>query len=81
MGRFKEIHRNNAWLGKWMYRATSNGLHVNLQELHLTKSTWRTIRSISVVEWAKWAESVRLDDQYNDNLEAFQKFVLNSDND
>ena len=76
MGRYKVIHQNKAWLGRWMYRATSNRVRVNLQEIHVQKSTWRTIRSISVKEWEDWSESVGLDDHYNDNLVTFQEFCF-----
>lgn len=76
MGRYRVIHQNKAWLGKWMYRATSNGMRVNLQELHVQNSTWKTIRSISFEDWESWSESVNLDDPYNDNLGTFKNFVL-----
>jgi hypothetical protein len=76
MGRYKVIHQNTAWLGQWMYRATSNGLDVHLQELNVRFSTWRTIRTVRFSEWAKWAESVELGNPYNDNLATFRDFVL-----
>lgn len=76
MGRYKILYQNTAWLGGWRYRATTNGLLVHLQEIHLDRVTWRTVRRITMTEWKAWADSMDLDNQYNDNLVAFQAFVL-----
>ena len=75
MSKFKTILYGDCAIGPIEYRATSNGIIVNLQEWHIKNKGYKTAVSCSKKEFDSLAESVDLYNPYKCKATGLKKII------
>lgn len=79
--RFRTIKSFRSTLGGEGYRATSDGVKVNIQRMGEGASSWRTQRTMSQSDFDAYAEHVALYDPYRDDPGLLARLIGNHEYD